>query len=679
MSLERQIIQHDIMGFLERSRSLRRPEKDSRKRSATVSAAQREPNMPSAEARGRGNRAGPTASRDSSMRPNARPRTAGRASGSNEALALPPPPSMDALSGDQVFRFPTPSPRGSTSSLKFSRSSTTIGIALGSPRHVPGFSKRSFTSPIVPQATVENGTMKVSAKLSGLEGSDGNGEKEPKRQTLHKSKSSTWKSFFHRKQSRPAVPDVFDQSQLPPLPVQDKPISACGKPSPIRKDSPTEAQAHHRGESRGDTRRQMRAEIDKAQFEKSMSSTATPNVAQSKFSSQLRPIPSRTTTVMSESSQEFFDAVSTNGSNCGSSFTSSPSQVPSMPRLDISIPDIGMERYSVMFEKLLKPQQSISERRQTFVRKLQLPDTAGKVCIIERAVCAFANQPQLTPSLETPNRMQRRATSPNLAVHTPLTAEALETSSQMATPVPMYRASGGPRLLQRSKTAPPGAISPARQHFEQQQQQQQTANTSTAGSEASPIWSESSLPPTPTTASSDTETFVSFDYGGSDDEAEIVTYHHAKPMMPNFKTPAWDMPKETPAVPEAPPPAPPIPPKAPGRANSPPRDVSVPRLNGLSQHPPRTSSLGNEEHKVRQQQVQQNQSQIQIHRPVQISIARQVSVVRRPTAAGKAKGSQARDLSPKTEPSPVFSKQPLRPKVVEVRNRKSTMIVLDSA
>ncbi|GAB7349892.1 hypothetical protein MBLNU459_g0584t1 [Dothideomycetes sp. NU459] len=684
------------MGFLERSRSLRRQEKDTRKRSATVSAAQREPKAPTPENVSRGEPNGALLSRGFGTQKGARPRTAGRERADDEAL--PPPPSMEILSGEHTFRFPSPSPRQSSSSMTYHRNSSTIGIALGSPRQIPGY-QRSFTSPAVPQASVENGVIKISAKLTGIEHSIASStpkdDKEPRRPTLHKSKSSTWKSFFQRKPARPAMPDSFGSSELPPVPVQDKAASADGKKSVVRSDTKKASQpsSHIRGESRGDVRRNLRAELDKAHFEQSTSSPVAPKVAQSKFSAQARPSPARSNTANSESSEEFFDAVSRKGSDGGLSLSQSPKQPPSMPRLDISIPDVEMERYSVMFEKLLKPHQSIMERRHTHIKKLQLPEeSAGR----------------LTPALETPGRMQRRATSPNLAVHTPLTAEALESSSQMATPVPIYRASGGPRLLQRSQTAPPGAVSPGRARFEQQQR---TANTSTAGSENSPLWSETSLPPTPTTAS-DAETFISLDYGDEDDEdVEIVTYHHAKPMIPHFKDVAWDMTTRAPPVPVAPPP---IPPKAASRGNSPPRtDTSAlanaapqpaARQHPLQQHPlqqhplqqhpmpyrpPRTSSLGNEEHKARQQQQQQQQQQqaAQAHRPIQISVARQVSVVRRPSAASLAQvqaqqqqqQQQARSFSPKSQPAPVFSKQPLKPKVVEVRNRKSTVVVLDSA
>lgn len=362
------------MGFLETSRSLRRQDKDSRKRSATVSAAQ--PNMTDLEARGRGGPTVPKYSRDSSMQPNSRPRTAGRVLGTNEAL--PPPPSIDILSGEHAFRFPTPSPRQSSSSMTFHRSSTTIGIALGSPRQIPGY-KRSLTTPIVPQATVENGLIKISAKLSGVEDpsptlSDPKGEKQSKQPTLHKSKSSTWKSFFQRKQPRPAMPESFDRNELPPFPGHNKPMSSEPKQLSARKDAQqAEAPASHgRGESRGDFRRHMRAELDKAHFSKSLPSPAVSKVAQSKFSTLVRPAPSRNATATSELSQEYFDAVSQIDSSSVSSSNPSPNQAPSMPRLDISIPDVGMERYSVMFEKLLKPQQSIMERRQTYIKKLQL-------------------------------------------------------------------------------------------------------------------------------------------------------------------------------------------------------------------------------------------------------------------------------------------------------------------
>lgn len=57
-----------------------------------------------------------------------------------------------------------------------------------------------------------------------------------------------------------------------------------------------------------------------------------------------------------------------------------PLEGPSQRRLNVNIPVVEMERYSVMFEKLLKPQSSIMDRRQTMVKQLNLSDQpSGRV------------------------------------------------------------------------------------------------------------------------------------------------------------------------------------------------------------------------------------------------------------------------------------------------------------
>lgn len=275
---------------------------------------------------------------------------------------------------------------------------------------------------------------------------------------------------------------------------------------------------------------------------------------------------------------------------------------------------------------------------------------------------------------------------------TPMTAQFLESSSQMATPVAIHRVSAAPPriLLRRSHTAPPGAISPGPAQFDTkekmpQRQQQQEAGDNTASAcstRNSPMWSEASLPATPDTTSSDTATFMSFNDDDDEEEeyevseAQIVT-HDSKAFKPTLKEPSWEMITRSPSSTSSTALPPPIPPKAPGRAS---REPSRERLD---QHPPRTSSLDSsnsggkqsaapQQHIITQSQVHPNPLQShQVRRPVQISIARQISV--RPPGA-----SQSQQKTPMSV-QPVYSKQPLRPKVVEVRNRKSTMIVLESA
>lgn len=245
--------------------------------------------------------------------------------------------------------------------------------------------------------------------------------------------------------------------------------------------------------------------------------------------------------------------------------------------------------------------------------------------------------------------------------------------SQVATPVALYRAGNAPRLL-RSQTAPPGALTPSRSDFGQRTHAPSTTNNSSACSTHSPIWSDASQPETP---ASDTETFVSFDINGSehdedesdvdddeDNDTEIVTYNAvAMSTTAMFKEPQWK--HDTPLKP-----APPIPPKAPGRCSPPAFELEQAAMIDRP-HPPRTSSLDDTAAKRKTRSGPQ------------IGIARQVSVVRRGSPGGLSVPSPAKAQSPSivdpSAPVPVFSKQPLRPKLVDVRNRKSTLVVLDEA
>ncbi|KAL1303364.1 hypothetical protein AAFC00_006761 [Neodothiora populina] len=781
------------MGFLERSRSLRRKDsatplkkrdnspsnksavqssqqRATRDRSATVAAAAaRDALRPSSTGRSLNQK---------EPKEDTRPRTAGRVS-ERENARQPPVPNM--TTDYHSFKFPSAaaSPRVSTSqvrNLTLNPNGSAAALAVEPQGKAPVY-KRSFTTP-VPQATVQGGSVKMTTKdLPKLEATPAP-TGTSKRPTLHKSRSSTWKSFFSRKQSKPPVPD-FDAADVPPIPTKesrnDSPLkgpSPKGTPAVSPKDSSASSalpasmdqntksaqkadKKHSRQESRGLARQTMRADLDKAQFEK-YSQTSGSKSSESRLAA-LRPdmLRGKTETSIASpaSSETYFDALSRRAASNPGTPMGMP---PHTPRLEVSIPTVEMERYSVMFEKLLKPRQTILERRKTNVPQgLQLPADAG------------ASNEGLRPSLDTAGVPKRRATSPNIIAPTPLTAEFLESSSQMATPVAIHRVSGVPRVqLRRSHTAPPGALSPssAEQSLQpsKMRQQQQAALDNTASSVycstsgGSPMWSETSdVPATPDTTT-ETDTFMSLDddeeedddYDDDGEEPEIVTYD-TKSLRPTFKEPTWDMitpqstqnttSKQPTTTRSSSPPPPPIPLKAPGRSVS--REASQERIQQLqqqeSQFPPRSSSLGSLEARSaiarsaegpspRREAVKrastlppiqtqiQTQAQaagpqsahsqsarephprpLQSHavntgRPVQTGIARTVSV-RRPTtviaAAARAGAgprsanalSSAHHSSTLVQPVSMYSKQPLRPQLVEVRNRKSTIVVLEGS
>ncbi|THX90334.1 hypothetical protein D6D05_00528 [Aureobasidium pullulans] len=596
-----------------------------------------------------------------------RPRTASKAPTQDINSQLPPPPSARNFPDPRTFKLPngpsrrmsmTPSPRTTTPGLTIHANHSTPGIGFESPRNP----KRSMTTPINALPTLNKREDKAAepSATSKTEAASAAPRKEPH---LRKSKSGTWRSFFSRKQSKPPIPDfnpadIAPPPALPKAPSKDKDSAKSSIHSKISSKDPVPAvpskdgKKLHRNSISVDKTRDMQKASTRAQFTKSLGDpSALPRLKLENLSA-LEPPPSRSfaRSPSAESTMsQYFDAAS---HTSGPSMPATPLEGPTQRRLNVNIPAVEMERYSVMFEKLLKPQASLMERRQTIVKQLNLP-----------------NQPSGGLAPESP-ALQRRATSPNLSCRTPVTAEMIGDGSQVATPVPIYRASNTPRLL-RSQTAPPGALTPSRLGYEQQTKAPSTTNNSSACSTNSHMWSDASQPQTP---ASDAESFVSFDIndddedsGDDDEHDETKGYIHdavAMQATPLFRDPHWR--NDTPTMA-----APPIPPKALGRRSPPAFELEQQAATINRPHPPRTSSLDDTAAKRK------------TRTGPQIGIARQISVVRRPQPGGLTVPSPAKVKSPAmidpSAPMPVFSKQPLRPKLVDVRNRKSTLVVLDEA
>ncbi|KAI4722704.1 hypothetical protein E4T48_00991 [Aureobasidium sp. EXF-10727] len=628
------------MGFLERSRSLRRKETPFMRKkvddeTTTTQQAQdvdveREAPRPIKSAHGykvstiKGTQTPPEAL--------SRPRTANRVPVLDKHPEVPMPNSARNFARRMSM---TPSPRTTTTKLTLHANHSTPGVAFESR---PGNPKRSMTTPTGPVPTLakkEEKAVEVVVPVAPpkAEAPSAAPRKEPH---LRKSKSGTWRSFFSRKQSKPPLPD-FNPADIAPPPALPKSSSKSSVPA----SSAQEGKKPHRNSISVDKTR--------GKLTKSMSDTSA--LPQLKTSNLLTLEPPPRSTARSPSAEsamsQYFDAASYNSD---ASLPVTPLGGPN--RLNVNIPAVEMERYSVMFEKLLQPQTSIMDRRQTMVKQLNLSD-----------------QPSQRLAPESP-ALQRRATSPNLSCRTPMAAEMNGDGSQVATPVPVYRDSNAPRLL-RSQTAPPGALTKSREH---QSQAPSTTNNSSACSTSSYMWSDASRPQTP---ASDAESFVSFDVNDVDDDSDDdddelddtgVYIHDAVAMQatPLFKDTHWR--NDTPIMSCAPP----IPPKALGRQSPPVFKLEQQAASLDRPHPPRTSSLDDVATK-RNTQI-----------GPQIGIARKISVVRRAPAPSRlsvpspAQMKSSAVLDP-TAPMPVFSKQPLRPKLVDVRNRKSTLVVLDEA
>ncbi|KAH0259673.1 hypothetical protein KCU91_g15075, partial [Aureobasidium melanogenum] len=654
------------MGFLERSRSLRRKETPfMRKKNDEASTAQQAENVDVERDMQRTVKSA-HGQKDSTWKGTQtppsdlpRPCTASKVTIQEAQPEVQMPNSARNFAESLAFKLPnkpsrrmsmTPSPRTTTTKLTLHANHSTPGVALENSRSP----KRSMTTPIEPLPTLtkkEEKPLETVAPPPKAEAPSAAPRKEPH---LRKSKSGTWRSFFSRKQSKPPLPD-FNPADIAPPPALPKVSTKSSVPAIPVKDG---KKLDRNSISVDKTRAAQNQTSTRAQVTKSIGDTSA--LPQLKAANLLALEPPPRSTARSPSAEsavsQYFDAAS---QNSGPSLPVTPLEGHSQRRLNVNIPAVEMERYSVMFEKLLKPQPSLMDRRQTMVKQLNLSD-----------------QPSGRLAPESP-ALQRRATSPNLSCRTPMAAEMNGDSSQVATPVPIYRASNTPRLL-RSQTAPPGALETTGHGYEQKSQAHSTTNNSSACSTSSHMWSDASRPQTP---ASDAESFVSFDVndvddddnedsGDEDDENDDtgVYVHDAVAMQatPLFKDSHWR--NDTPVMSCAPP----IPPKALGRRSPPSFELEKQAATINRPHPPRTSSLDDNAAK-RKTQI-----------GPQIGIARKISVVRRAAPNSRlsvpsppqAKSPAALDP---TSPMPVFSKQPLRPKLVDVRNRKSTLVVLDEA
>jgi hypothetical protein len=292
----------------------------------------------------------------------------------------------------------------------------------------------------------------------------------------------------------------------------------------------------------------------------------------------------------------------------------------STPRLDLEIPNPGFERYSVMFEKLL--------------------DDSPKPSLLERRQSkSRKSMKKLEPIISNPDDSrsappgghpipQRSLTSPHLSGLTSRLSIKVKPQKDRSFTAPIPTIEQPPatvhraRPILRSKTAPSGSQSPLERAFFR-------ATRITAASGLTPtsqtfsVTSENSLPPTPnTTATSER------------DSVAILTTTEPFHLHAN-QEPTWNMLTSKPL--------------SPPERN--PRRAAQPTERDPTHLAPRVKSPEDLERQI-----------------VQVSVARQVSVSRARRQVEHA----------------VSSKQPLRPRVVEVggpesKMRKSTVVVFEDA
>ncbi|KAK4956235.1 hypothetical protein LTR10_005756 [Elasticomyces elasticus] len=549
-----------------------------------------------------------------------------------------------------TYRFPTPSPRfppqarRSTSVRSQPQSPKPIGLAIGSPTQVPPSWGRSYTAdeingrmgrtaPVVaqPQHVVPEHRVAEVGALPPI----------PK-------KESRWKmlgGLFGRKGAKPAGAEPFYKVQIPqqsqqPQPAAPrpfaKPLVETPSPSPGVVQFPGSISSHHirtPSINRGMARFEARAEADLRSFmPKSTDSQIARTGSHASHGSigtlsPAKPLEQirnsadifKTMDDQSERRDSPMSAKIVNiPAQSGNRGVVQPGAVPRTPKLDLDIPGAEMERYSVMFEKLLEPRQSILERRQS---KAQRQRSIRKdLPAIPSPISCGPSPIELRPTHVLPSSRavpQRSMTSPHLNRVPSLTVglTSKRSAGNLAAPSQEYLTSAvhRPRPIRRTKTAPAGSVSPVAPNFSRLSRPKLPPTSFMSSAEdltpVSPSLGDDSAPPTPTTIASmpGTENVAVLRH-----EPISVTKRRTTKRNDSVDEQSWDMLTSVPASP--------------------------PSASPHAQYYPNIRTQGDLERQI-----------------VQVSVARQVSV------------TKARRLVQRAQ---VESKQPLRPRVVEMKGRE---------
>jgi len=308
---------------------------------------------------------------------------------------------------DRVFRFLPPSPPLSHQSHNSSiPADATIGIALGSPRLQPA---NYLDSPAVTAQGRNNSSTEPVPVVLPPPIQSATERQAPR--TLRKQKSLGLKALLGRRSSKQPPPS---QAASEPARQWESPVPTSYWPqqppstrtsisnpasdsmraiqSPLSDGSAAStagAIGHNRqgSEAWGFRRQQKRAELDRLHFEESLKfQRRSGQLAGSHLdaaTSQIGPISSnvpeklddRSATMTTSEAKEVVTKNSTSGGESGATKTEPvrPLKINGQrPVLDIEIPTVQMERYSIMFEKLLNsPAPSLLERRRGSLKRLQ--------------------------------------------------------------------------------------------------------------------------------------------------------------------------------------------------------------------------------------------------------------------------------------------------------------------
>ncbi|KAF2815403.1 uncharacterized protein BDZ99DRAFT_472680 [Mytilinidion resinicola] len=440
---------------------------------------------------------------------------------------------------DATFGFPLPSPTTVLYAAEVHEDDM-IGMALGSPTTQSRWNhpvqstdyvtrpelNRTYThiayDPSFQSSDYEDGVVKNSTTDSDA-GHD-----------VTKPKISRWKSLFGRKNTTPQPFYQLDQSSAPPSRVdshndgvQHRQRSSSRASTREASKPPAPTSAHEIREARKKHKAAKKAAADEAKEARNIKidsgKSLTPRYEHMKAEVSPKPPPK----------DDWRFQVPKVTVSSGSQ-TTSPRTLGSGPLLDVDIPNVEMERYSVMFGSLLRPDRSSSllVRRQADPGKLKpLTELSKKKDYID------GNNGLLKPT--------RRATSPSPAKSPTFSLSLFPPPASKRDhnpPSPRVASLHRPRPLARSNTAP--SISPSRQTFadpdaadDAGSRSQKNAPRSSAAprmhqvAEAEAEQVPQLLTPTPSTR-------ASFD---SQETAMVPLVVDPNPWNPRLEEPEWEI------------------------------------------------------------------------------------------------------------------------------------------
>ncbi|EME41837.1 hypothetical protein DOTSEDRAFT_74036 [Dothistroma septosporum NZE10] len=443
--------------------------------------------------------------------------------------------------GLDTFRFPTPSPRmpsmpRSATATAFRHSpsqlhheSPAIGIALEFPTNAPPSLGRSFTADDVSSRMshkLPNGTLPPPLAPQSVEpAAVAQGSPDVRK------KKSGWKTIrtVFRWTSKPAV-------RIPQLSEMSQPYSEmreAAPPEPVIKElAPSEApsldlprpgfnkQRHtrmHSGSSLG-TLAQPKSGRSLRGSSPALRSSFMPNLR-----GKLRATRGSVTPEFGKSfgwgSPRPLQTTNTRHDSPISHDAAPPSPAPRTPRLDVNFERPEFERYSVMFEKLLSndPKPSLLERRQSRVQQRKSEKRIGDVKTGER----------LQVVTQGPGTPKRSMTSPHLSKGLPLRVDCGDDHGvdNMGPSMVADR----PRYHQRANTAPLNTTFPLATNLTRSRK---VTLESSPESNESDLFSESSLPSTPATVVTCTDTESLWqEVQESEPAFDMVTPDHSQKIM----------------------------------------------------------------------------------------------------------------------------------------------------